>query len=162
MSTFWNFASYCFFLFFLQGMCIVCSQNANAYLNQLLGNVVQQYIGRFLPAAPYVAGLGQHPVLLALRNSATVPWISPLKKCIVQVIRYMCVWKTDICTNYYSGLEGYICIISEEMHHMGHKAHAWVKNRNIHKILIYTKKVYIYFKKHWDTGNLETFFPEKY
>ncbi|XP_003467484.1 protein MMS22-like [Cavia porcellus] len=72
---------------YLQGMCIVCSQNANAYLNQLLGNVVQQYIGRFLPAAPYVAGLGQHPVLLALRNSATVPWISPLKKCIVQVIR---------------------------------------------------------------------------
>ncbi|XP_062953956.1 protein MMS22-like isoform X2 [Cynocephalus volans] len=74
---------------YLQGMCIVCcqSQNPNAYLNQLLGNVVEQYIGRFLPASPYVSGLGQHPVLLALRNSATVQSISPLKKCIVQVIR---------------------------------------------------------------------------
>ncbi|XP_030883799.1 protein MMS22-like [Leptonychotes weddellii] len=71
------------------GMCIVCgqSQNPNAYLNQLLGSVIEQYIGRFLPSSPHVSGLGQHPVLLALRNSAAVPLISPLKKCIVQVIR---------------------------------------------------------------------------
>ncbi|XP_064342898.1 protein MMS22-like isoform X2 [Camelus dromedarius] len=74
---------------YLQGMCIVCcqSQNPNTYLNQLLGNVIEQYIGRFLPASPHVLGLGQHPVLLALRNSATVPQMSFLKKCIVQVIR---------------------------------------------------------------------------
>ncbi|KAM5285928.1 protein MMS22-like isoform 1-T2 [Hipposideros larvatus] len=74
---------------FLQGMCIVCcqSQNPNAYLNQLLGNVTEQYIGRFLPASPHLLDLGQHPVLLALRNSATGPSMSPLKKCIVQVIR---------------------------------------------------------------------------
>ncbi|XP_010635668.1 protein MMS22-like isoform X2 [Fukomys damarensis] len=74
---------------FLQGISIVCcqSQNANAYLNQLLGNVIEQYIGRFLPASPHVASLRQHPVLLALRNSAIVPWISSLKKCIMQVIR---------------------------------------------------------------------------
>ncbi|XP_026945994.1 protein MMS22-like isoform X3 [Sagmatias obliquidens] len=74
---------------YLQGMCIVCcqSQNPNAYLTQLLGNVIEQYIGRFLPASPHVLGLGQHPVLLALRNSATVPPMSSLKKCIVQVIR---------------------------------------------------------------------------
>uniref|UniRef100_A0A7N5P6X8 Protein MMS22-like n=1 Tax=Ailuropoda melanoleuca TaxID=9646 RepID=A0A7N5P6X8_AILME len=74
---------------YLQGMCIVCgqSQNPNAYLNQLLGSVIEQYIGRFLPASPHGSGLGQHPVLLALRNSAAVPPISPLKKCIVQVIR---------------------------------------------------------------------------
>ncbi|XP_069344397.1 protein MMS22-like [Eulemur rufifrons] len=74
---------------YLQGMCIVCcqSQNPNTYLNQLLGNVIEQYIGRFLPASPYVSDLGQHPVLLALRNSATIPPISSLKKCIVQVIR---------------------------------------------------------------------------
>lgn len=72
-------------------MCIVCcqSQNPNAYLTQLLGNVIEQYIGRFLPASPHVLGLGQHPVLLALRNSATVPPMSSLKKCIVQVIRYI-------------------------------------------------------------------------
>uniref|UniRef100_A0A8C5NW92 Protein MMS22-like n=1 Tax=Jaculus jaculus TaxID=51337 RepID=A0A8C5NW92_JACJA len=74
---------------FLQGICDVCcqSQNPNAYLNQLLGNVIEQYIGRFLPASPYIAGLGPHPVLLALRNSATVPVISSLKKHITQVIR---------------------------------------------------------------------------
>uniref|UniRef100_A0A0P6JB16 Protein MMS22-like n=2 Tax=Heterocephalus glaber TaxID=10181 RepID=A0A0P6JB16_HETGA len=74
---------------FLQGMSIVCcqSQNANAYLNQLLGNVIEQYIGRFVPASPHVASLGQHPVLLAMRNSSIVPWISSLKKCIIQVIR---------------------------------------------------------------------------
>uniref|UniRef100_A0A8D2FXU9 Protein MMS22-like n=1 Tax=Theropithecus gelada TaxID=9565 RepID=A0A8D2FXU9_THEGE len=74
---------------YLQGICIVCcqSQNPNAYLNQLLGSVIEQYIGRFLPASPYVSDLGQHPVLLALRNTATVPPISSLKKCVVQVIR---------------------------------------------------------------------------
>uniref|UniRef100_A0A8I3NDS1 Protein MMS22-like n=1 Tax=Canis lupus familiaris TaxID=9615 RepID=A0A8I3NDS1_CANLF len=74
---------------YLQGICIVCcqSQNPNAYLNQLLGSVIEQYIGRFLPASPHVLGLGQHPVLLALRNSTTVPPMSPLKKCIIQVIR---------------------------------------------------------------------------
>uniref|UniRef100_A0A2K5HW32 Protein MMS22-like n=1 Tax=Colobus angolensis palliatus TaxID=336983 RepID=A0A2K5HW32_COLAP len=74
---------------YLQGICIVCcqSQNPSAYLNQLLGNVIEQYIGRFLPASPYVSDLGQHPVLLALRNTATVPPISSLKKYIVQVIR---------------------------------------------------------------------------
>ncbi|XP_032714063.1 protein MMS22-like [Lontra canadensis] len=74
---------------YLQGICIVCSQsqNPNAYLNQLLGSVIEQYIGRFLPASLHGLGLGQHPVLLALRNSAAVPAITPLKKCIVQVIR---------------------------------------------------------------------------
>uniref|UniRef100_A0A667GTB5 Protein MMS22-like n=1 Tax=Lynx canadensis TaxID=61383 RepID=A0A667GTB5_LYNCA len=74
---------------YLQGICIVCcqSQNPNAYLNQLLGNVIEQYIGRFLPASPHVAGLGQHPVLMALRNSATLAPMSLLKKCIIQVIR---------------------------------------------------------------------------
>ncbi|XP_055981181.1 protein MMS22-like [Sorex fumeus] len=74
---------------YLQGMCMVCcqSQNPNAYLNQLLGNVIEQYIGRFLPASPHVFGLGQHPVLLALRNSPTILLTSSLKKYIVQVIR---------------------------------------------------------------------------
>ncbi|KAM4866070.1 protein MMS22-like isoform 2-T2 [Thomomys bottae] len=74
---------------YLQGMCIVCyqSQNPIAYLNHLLGNVIEQYIGRFLPASPNVSGLGQHPVLLALRNSANVPLVSSLKKHIVQILR---------------------------------------------------------------------------
>ncbi|XP_014399414.1 PREDICTED: protein MMS22-like isoform X4 [Myotis brandtii] len=73
---------------YLQGMCIVCGQSQNAYLNQLLGNVIEQYIRRFLPASPqHVLDLGQHPVLLALRNSATLALMPSLKKCIVQVIR---------------------------------------------------------------------------
>ncbi|XP_059556874.1 protein MMS22-like [Myotis daubentonii] len=73
---------------YLQGMSIVCSQSQNAYLNQLLGNVIEQYIRRFLPASPqHVLDLGQHPVLLALRNSATLALMPSLKKCIVQVIR---------------------------------------------------------------------------
>uniref|UniRef100_A0A8D1WLY8 Protein MMS22-like n=1 Tax=Sus scrofa TaxID=9823 RepID=A0A8D1WLY8_PIG len=74
---------------YLQGMCVVCcqSQNPNTYLSQLLGNVIELYIGRFLPTSPHGLGVGQHPVLLALRNSATVPLMSSLKKCILQVIR---------------------------------------------------------------------------
>ncbi|XP_037698427.1 protein MMS22-like isoform X2 [Choloepus didactylus] len=74
---------------YLQGMCIVCcqSQNPNTYLIQLLGNVIKQYIGRFLPASPHVLDLEQHPVLLALKKSATVPSMSSLKKCVAQVIR---------------------------------------------------------------------------
>ncbi|XP_077018566.1 protein MMS22-like isoform X2 [Tamandua tetradactyla] len=74
---------------YLQGMCIVCcqSQNPNTYLIQLLRNVVKQYIGRFLPASPNILDLEQHPVLLALRKATTVPSMSSLKKCIVQVIR---------------------------------------------------------------------------
>ncbi|XP_004710990.1 protein MMS22-like [Echinops telfairi] len=74
---------------YLQGICIVCcqSQNSNTYLYQLLGSVIEQYIGRFLPASPHGLGVGQHPVLLALRKSSTVPLTSFLKKCIAQVLR---------------------------------------------------------------------------
>lgn len=74
---------------YLQGICAVCcqSQNPNAYLNQLLRNVIEQYIGRFLPASPSVSDLGQHPVLLALRSPASVPWMMPLRKHIVHAIR---------------------------------------------------------------------------
>ncbi|XP_012877806.1 PREDICTED: protein MMS22-like [Dipodomys ordii] len=74
---------------YLQGMCIVCcqSQNPNAYMHHLLGNVIEQYIGRFLPASPNVSSPGQHPVLLALRNSVSVPPVSSLKKHVVQVLR---------------------------------------------------------------------------
>ncbi|XP_051016856.1 protein MMS22-like [Acomys russatus] len=74
---------------YLQGICIVCcqSQNSNAYLNQLLRNVIEQYMGRFLPASPCVSHLGQHPVLLALRSPASVPVMIPLRKHIVHAIR---------------------------------------------------------------------------
>ncbi|XP_041523533.1 protein MMS22-like isoform X2 [Microtus oregoni] len=74
---------------YLQGICIVCcqSQNQNAYLNQLLRNVIEQYIGRFLPTSPCVSDLGQHPVLLALRTPASLPVMTPLRKHIVHAIR---------------------------------------------------------------------------
>ncbi|XP_038617173.1 protein MMS22-like isoform X1 [Tachyglossus aculeatus] len=74
---------------YLQGMCIICSQSQtqNTYLHQLLGNVVRQYIGRFLPASPSVSGLGLHPVLSALGNSTATPSISALRRTIVQVIK---------------------------------------------------------------------------
>ncbi|XP_021016001.1 protein MMS22-like [Mus caroli] len=74
---------------YLQGICIVCcqSQNPNAYLNQLLRNVIEQYIGRFLPTSPCVSDVGQHPVLLALRNPASVPSMMPLRKHTVHAIR---------------------------------------------------------------------------
>ncbi|XP_074166342.1 protein MMS22-like isoform X2 [Sminthopsis crassicaudata] len=74
---------------YLQGMCVICchSQTQNAYLNQLLGNIVEQYIGRFLPASPSLQVLEQHPVLLALSRSATTSKIACLQKIVVQVIR---------------------------------------------------------------------------
>uniref|UniRef100_A0A8C8W211 Protein MMS22-like n=1 Tax=Peromyscus maniculatus bairdii TaxID=230844 RepID=A0A8C8W211_PERMB len=74
---------------YLQGISIVCcqSQNPNAYLNQLLRNVIEQYIGRFLPTSPCVSDLGQHPVLLALRSPASLPVITTLRKHIVHTIR---------------------------------------------------------------------------
>ncbi|XP_075827419.1 protein MMS22-like isoform X1 [Microtus pennsylvanicus] len=74
---------------YLQGICIVCcqSQNQNAYLNQLLRNVIEQYIGRFLPTSPCVSDLGQHPVLLALRSPASLPMMTSLRKHIVHAIR---------------------------------------------------------------------------
>ncbi|XP_044530299.1 protein MMS22-like [Gracilinanus agilis] len=74
---------------YLQGMCVICchSQTQNAYLNQLLGNIVEQYIGRFLPASPSLQVLGQHPVLLALNKSAITLKTASLQKTVVQVIR---------------------------------------------------------------------------
>ncbi|XP_074043313.1 protein MMS22-like isoform X2 [Macrotis lagotis] len=74
---------------YLQGMCVICchSQTQNAYLNQLLGNIIEQYIGRFLPASPSLQVLEQHPVLLALSRSTTIPKIACLQKITVQVIR---------------------------------------------------------------------------
>lgn len=74
---------------YLQGICIVCcqSQNPNAYLNQLLRNVVEQYIGRFLPNSLCASDLGQHPVLLALRSPASLPVMMALRKHVVLAIR---------------------------------------------------------------------------
>uniref|UniRef100_A0A8C6VGG4 Protein MMS22-like n=1 Tax=Naja naja TaxID=35670 RepID=A0A8C6VGG4_NAJNA len=75
--------------FFLQGLSFVCchcqSQSQSAYLNQLLRDVIRQYLGRFLLLSPRA---GHHPILLALGGSAATPEAIHLHKTSVQVIRY--------------------------------------------------------------------------
>ncbi|KAJ6660220.1 hypothetical protein lerEdw1_017920 [Lerista edwardsae] len=73
---------------FLQGLSFICcqSQTQGAYLNQLLGNVIQQYFGRFLPSSPTTSRSGQHPVVVALCSSATAPASLHLWKTTMQVI----------------------------------------------------------------------------
>ncbi|XP_078236423.1 protein MMS22-like isoform X1 [Pogona vitticeps] len=72
---------------FLQGLSFICSQSQTqgAYLNQLLGNVIKQYFGRFLPSSSSLRP-GQHPVLLAMCSSATMPGALHLRKTTMQVI----------------------------------------------------------------------------
>nr|XP_025038081.1 protein MMS22-like isoform X2 [Pelodiscus sinensis] len=73
---------------YLQGLSFVCcqSQTQAAYLNQLLGSVIQQYFGRFLPLSPSYPGIGQHPMLLALCNSTTIPQTLHLRKTTANII----------------------------------------------------------------------------
>ncbi|XP_061479375.1 protein MMS22-like [Rhineura floridana] len=72
---------------FLQGLSFICchSQTQGAYLNQLLGNVIQQYFGRFLSSSPSRAG--QHPILLAICSPPAIPRALHLRKTTMQVIR---------------------------------------------------------------------------
>uniref|UniRef100_A0A452IL70 Protein MMS22-like n=1 Tax=Gopherus agassizii TaxID=38772 RepID=A0A452IL70_9SAUR len=74
---------------YLQGLSFICcqSQTQSAYLNQLLGSVIQQYFGRFLPPSPSSPGIGQHPMLLALCNSITIPQTLHLRKTTTHVIK---------------------------------------------------------------------------
>lgn len=74
---------------YLQGICIVCchSQHPNAYLNQLLRSVIEQYIGRFLPASSCASSLRQHPILSALKSSASVTAVACLRKHVIHVLR---------------------------------------------------------------------------
>ncbi|CAM5131976.1 unnamed protein product [Natator depressus] len=74
---------------YLQGLSFICcqSQTQGAYLNQLLGSVIQQYFGRFLPPSPSSPGIGQHPMLLALCNSITIPQTLHLRKTTAHVIK---------------------------------------------------------------------------
>ncbi|NXW71720.1 MMS22 protein, partial [Hirundo rustica] len=74
---------------YLQGLSFICcqSQTQGAYLNQLLGTIIQHYFGRFLPSSPTVAGTGQHPLLTALGSSITAPQLLRLRKTTLHVIR---------------------------------------------------------------------------
>ncbi|XP_015673226.1 protein MMS22-like [Protobothrops mucrosquamatus] len=73
--------------FFLQGLSFICchcqSQTQSAYLNQLLRDVIRQYLGRFLLQS---SRAGHHPLLLALCSSAATPEAAHLHKTSVQVI----------------------------------------------------------------------------
>ncbi|KFO85314.1 Protein MMS22-like, partial [Buceros rhinoceros silvestris] len=73
---------------YLQGLSFICcqSQTQAAYLNQLLGSIIQQYFGRFLPSAPTVLRAGQHPVLTALCSSITATQVLHLRKTTLHVI----------------------------------------------------------------------------
>ncbi|NXX75480.1 MMS22 protein, partial [Urocolius indicus] len=73
---------------YLQGLSFICcqSQTQGAYLNQLLGSIIQQYFGRFLPSSPTALGAGQHPVLIALCSSMTAPQLLRLQKTTLHVI----------------------------------------------------------------------------
>ncbi|NWW91560.1 MMS22 protein, partial [Rhynochetos jubatus] len=73
---------------YLQGLSFICcqSQTQGAYLNQLLGNIIRQYFGRFLPSSPTVLGAGQHPMLTALSSSITAPQMLRLRKITLHVI----------------------------------------------------------------------------
>ncbi|NXJ75798.1 MMS22 protein, partial [Trogon melanurus] len=73
---------------YLQGLSFICcqSQTQGAYLNQLLGSIIQQYFGRFLPSSPTALGAGQHPVLTALCSSITAPQMLRLRKTTLHII----------------------------------------------------------------------------
>ncbi|XP_068793948.1 protein MMS22-like isoform X1 [Struthio camelus] len=73
---------------YLQGLSFICCQpqTQGAYLNQLLGNIIQQYFGRFLPSSPTVPGAGLHPMAQALCSSITVPQMLRLRKTTLHVI----------------------------------------------------------------------------
>ncbi|XP_052637424.1 protein MMS22-like [Harpia harpyja] len=73
---------------YLQGLSFICcqSQTQGAYLNQLLGSIIQQYFGRFLPSSPTALGAGQHPMLTALCTSITAPQMLRLRKTTLHVI----------------------------------------------------------------------------
>ncbi|KFZ59479.1 Protein MMS22-like, partial [Antrostomus carolinensis] len=74
--------------FYLQGLSFICcqSQTQGAYLNQLLGSIIQQYFGRFLPSSPTALGAGQHPMLTALCSFITAPQMLRLRKTTLHVI----------------------------------------------------------------------------
>ncbi|NWR33307.1 MMS22 protein, partial [Tachuris rubrigastra] len=74
---------------YLQGLSFICcqSQTQGAYLNQLLGSIIQHYFGRFLPSSPTVPGTGQHPMLTALCSSITAPQMLRLRKTTLHVIK---------------------------------------------------------------------------
>uniref|UniRef100_A0A8B9QBF4 Protein MMS22-like n=1 Tax=Apteryx owenii TaxID=8824 RepID=A0A8B9QBF4_APTOW len=73
---------------YLQGLSFICcqSQTQGPYLNQLLGSIIQQYFGRFLPSSPTAPGAGVHPMVLALCSSITVPQMLHLRKTTLNVI----------------------------------------------------------------------------
>ncbi|XP_041418948.1 protein MMS22-like isoform X2 [Xenopus laevis] len=73
---------------FLQGLSIISrqSQAQGAYIKQQLRTIVTQYFGRFLPSAPSAGAGGNHPMLLALYDSAESQHTVHLRRIIMQVL----------------------------------------------------------------------------
>ncbi|XP_062429063.1 protein MMS22-like [Rhea pennata] len=73
---------------YLQGLSFICcqSQTQGPYLNQLLGSIIQQYFGRFLPSSPTMPAAGLHPMALALCSSITATQMLRLRKTTLHVI----------------------------------------------------------------------------
>ncbi|XP_067150050.1 protein MMS22-like isoform X3 [Apteryx mantelli] len=74
--------------YLILGLSFICcqSQTQGPYLNQLLGSIIQQYFGRFLPSSPTAPGAGVHPMVLALCSSVTVSQMLHLRKTTLNVI----------------------------------------------------------------------------
>ncbi|KAG5271208.1 hypothetical protein AALO_G00177120 [Alosa alosa] len=73
---------------YLQGLSVAVgvSQSQGAHLKQQLRNVISQYLSRFLPAAPSMGAVANHPVLLAACEATPTPRGVGLRRNILQVI----------------------------------------------------------------------------
>lgn len=72
-----------------QGLSVAVgvSQTQVSYLKQQLRNIITQYLGRFLPAAPTVGAVANHPVLLAGCEATPTPRGAALRRTILQTLR---------------------------------------------------------------------------
>ncbi|XP_069743206.1 protein MMS22-like [Narcine bancroftii] len=73
---------------YLQGLAAIVGQatGQTAYVKQLLRNIIHKYFDRFLPSSPTGTGVMNHPILLALCESAPIAQHHILRKTVVLVI----------------------------------------------------------------------------
>ncbi|KAK3513133.1 hypothetical protein QTP70_003775 [Hemibagrus guttatus] len=74
---------------YLQGLSVAVgvSQTQVSYLKQQLRSVITQYLSRFLPAAPTVGAVANHPVLLAGCEATPTPRGAALRRTILQAVK---------------------------------------------------------------------------
>ncbi|XP_042565150.1 protein MMS22-like [Clupea harengus] len=73
---------------YLQGLAVAVgvSQSQGAHLKKQLRSVINQYLGRFLPATPSMGAIANHPVLLAACEATPTPRGAGLRGNILQVL----------------------------------------------------------------------------